>query len=47
VLGGGIIEETRAVWELGQVYVADGGPDGVALTLGDDTFFLAEGVFVP
>jgi hypothetical protein len=40
-------ERTRAVWELGQVRVFDGGPDGDPGTQGDNTLFMTQGVFVP
>jgi hypothetical protein len=39
-------EGRRAIWELGQMELYDGGPDGVASTAGN-TPFLREGVFVP
>jgi WD40 repeat protein len=37
----------RAIWQLGQVEVSDGGPDGVASTSAGNTLFMVEGVFVP
>jgi hypothetical protein len=40
-------EHTRAVWELGQVRVFDGGPDGDPGSEGDNTLFLTQGLFVP
>jgi dipeptidyl aminopeptidase/acylaminoacyl peptidase len=40
-------EGRRSVWEVGQVKVYDGGSDGVATTLGDNTLFMDEGLFVP
>ena len=39
-------EGTRAVWELGQVAVYDGGPDGIVSTAGN-SLFEVQGVFVP
>jgi hypothetical protein len=43
----GIIDEgARAVFQLGQVTVADGGPDGVAATEPNGTFAV-QGIFVP
>ena len=36
----------RAIWELGQVRVFDGGPDGDADTA-DNSLFAVQGVFVP
>ena len=42
----GIIDESaRAVWELGQVSVADGGSDGAASTE-PNSVFAVQGVFV-
>jgi hypothetical protein len=43
---GAIKEEQRMSWELGQVQVIDGGPDGNIAT-GDNTLFAVQGVFVP
>ena len=37
----------RAVWQLGQVRVLDGGADADGSTTGDNTVFAVEGVFVP
>jgi FG-GAP-like repeat len=37
----------RAVWQLGQVIVFDGGEDGVASTTDDNTMFMKQGIFVP
>jgi hypothetical protein len=42
VAGGG-----RAIWELGQVQVLDGGVDGLVSTAADNTVFERQGVFVP
>ena len=43
----GIIDEgARAVWQLGQVTVADGGPDGLAATEPNGVFAV-QGIFVP
>src|SRR4029077_7706140 len=36
----------RTIWELGQVKVYDGGPDGIASTQ-PNTLFAVEGLFVP
>jgi ABC-type phosphate transport system substrate-binding protein len=47
ILPGSIPEGKRAVWELGQVRVDDGGPDGVASTTAGNTPFLKQGVFIP
>jgi hypothetical protein len=46
VLPGVIVEGKRAVWELGQVIVLDGGEDGLASTA-DNLPFLSQGLFVP
>jgi WD40-like Beta Propeller Repeat len=37
----------RAIWEIEQVRVYDGGPDGDADTRADNTLFAVQGVFVP
>jgi hypothetical protein len=47
ILPGSVIESKRAVWELGDVRVYDGGPDGQVSTTGDNTLFERQGVFVP
>ena len=46
IVAGTIKEGKRAVWELGQVKLFDGGPDEVAGTSGN-TLFAVQGVFVP
>ncbi len=46
VTPGTVKEGRRAIWQLGQVKVFDGGPDGVVST-SDNTLFAVEGVFVP
>jgi hypothetical protein len=43
---GAITEGRRAIWQLGQIRVTDGGPDGLASTAGND-LFAVQGVFVP
>ena len=43
---GSVKEELRTVWQLGQVQVLDGGPDGVAATA-PNAVFLRQGVFAP
>jgi hypothetical protein len=40
-------EGKRAVWELGQARIYDGGADGDADTLGDNTLFAVQGLFAP
>ena len=41
------VERARAIWEVGQVMVKDGGSDGDADTGGDNTLFAAPGIFIP
>jgi hypothetical protein len=36
----------RAVWELGQVRVNDGGPDGTVSTT-PNSLFAVQGIFIP
>jgi hypothetical protein len=40
-------EGRRAVWQIGQVRVYDGGADGSASTTADNTLFMDEGLFAP
>ncbi len=40
-------EGKRAVWDLSQIRVFDGGADGDADTAGDNTLFAVQGVYVP
>jgi hypothetical protein len=47
VVPGAVTEGDRAIWELGQVNVFDGGDDGVASTHGDNKVFARQGIFVP
>jgi hypothetical protein len=47
VLPGVTREGKRAVWELSDVKVFDGGGDGDADTFGDNTLFATQGAFVP
>jgi Tol biopolymer transport system component len=44
---GAVVAGQRAIWQLGQVQVFDGGSDGLASTSDDNTLFMAQGVFVP
>jgi hypothetical protein len=46
VVPGAVDEGARAVWELGQMEVRDGGSDGVAAT-DPNTVFARQGIFVP
>jgi hypothetical protein len=43
---GAVVEGKRAIWELGQIEVLDGGADGIAST-GPNTVFARQGVFTP
>jgi hypothetical protein len=45
-LMGGVLEGKRAVWQLDQVQVYDGGPDGDGDTA-DNTLFAVQGLFAP
>jgi WD40-like Beta Propeller Repeat len=48
ILGGGaIVEQKRAIWQLNDVQLWDGGADGVATTRGDNTLFAVSGLFFP
>ncbi|MGH2979129.1 MAG: DUF7594 domain-containing protein [Solirubrobacterales bacterium] len=46
VVPGAVAENARSIWELGQIEVLDGGPDGDADTP-DNTVFARQGIFVP
>ena len=46
VVPGAVQEGQRAIWELGQIQVFDGGADGVAQA-SDAKLFMDQGVFVP
>jgi hypothetical protein len=46
VTPGSVQEGDRSVWQLGQVQVSDGGPDGDVATA-DNSLFAVQGVFVP
>ena len=43
----GVVEGKRALWQLSQVKVYDGGADGDADTTADNTLFAVQGVLVP
>jgi hypothetical protein len=47
VMPGIALEDKRAVWQLGQIEVYDGGADGDADTAGDNTLFAVQGLFAP
>ena len=46
VVPGSVVEGARAIWDLGQLEVTDGGPDGDVDT-NDNSIFARQGVFVP
>ncbi len=47
LMPGAVPEGRRSIWELDNVQVYDGGPDGIASTTGDNALFATQGVFVP
>ena len=47
LIPGSVVGGARSIWQLDQVTVYDGGPDGDGDTAGDNTPFLRQGVFVP
>jgi Tol biopolymer transport system component len=47
VVPGVVHDGRRAIWQVGEVRVLDGGPDGDADTAGDNSLFATQGVFVP
>ena len=46
VVPGLVVETKRTIWQMGDVELRDGGPDGVASTQ-DNTLFARQGIFVP
>jgi hypothetical protein len=42
-----VVSGKRAIWEIGQVRVLDGGQDGMVSTTSGDTVFVREGILVP
>ena len=44
---GTVTEGARTIWQIGQVTLFDGGPDGVASTRNGNTPFETQGVFIP
>jgi VCBS repeat protein len=44
---GAVKDARRVIWQLGQVQVFDGGPDGDAETAADNQLFASQGIFVP
>ena len=47
VLPGMVKEGARAIWQMGQIRLFDGGPDGDGSTHSGNTLFAAQGLFVP
>ena len=47
IVPGLVMDTKRAIWQMGQVQVYDGGPDGDADTTAGDTLFAVQGIFVP
>jgi WD40-like Beta Propeller Repeat len=47
IVPGMVKEGQRSVWQLSQVQVYDGGPDGAISTSAGNTLFMVQGVFVP
>ena len=47
ILPGSVTAGNRAIWELGEIDVFDGGPDGQAATASGNTLFAQQGLFVP
>jgi hypothetical protein len=43
----GAAKEKRAVYEIGEVRVDDGGADGDSDTTADNTVFVRQGIFIP
>jgi hypothetical protein len=46
LIPGTVKEGLRSIWQLGQIQVTDGGPDGVAATT-PNSVFLRQGIFTP
>ena len=44
---GSAVGGSRAIWQTDQIGLYDGGDDALALTTGDNTLFMTQGVFVP
>jgi hypothetical protein len=47
VMPGSAPEGKRSIWELGDVEVFDGGPDGLASSASGNTLFADQGIFIP
>jgi hypothetical protein len=46
IVPGGVVAGKRAIWQLGEVDVFDGGADGLASTTPNE-LFASQGIFVP
>ena len=44
---GVVVENKRAIWQLGQIQLFDGGPDGVVSTSAGNSLFADQGIFAP
>ena len=42
-----VLESKRAIWQLTEVDVFDGGTDGLGSTTEDNSRFMTQGIFVP
>jgi len=47
VVPGVVLEGRRTIWAGDVVHVFDGGPDGEAETIGDNSLFQRQGIFIP
>jgi hypothetical protein len=47
VLPGAVQDNKRANVEIQTINISDGGTDGIALTTGDNTLFLTQGIWIP
>jgi acetyltransferase-like isoleucine patch superfamily enzyme len=47
VVPGSVAKGKKAIWEIGDVQVYDGGSDGVSSTTNDNPLFEVHGLFVP
>jgi hypothetical protein len=46
-LPGAVQDNKRANVEIQTINISDGGTDGIALTTGDNTLFLTQGIWIP
>ena len=47
LIPGLVVGGARSIWQVGQMQLYDGGPDGDGDTLAGNTLFMSQGVFVP